>query len=1081
MPVGRGIGNFHAEPTPSVASIEGDTKHIHQVFNAVMRNDAINRLDEARAVVPALEREGLLTRLAPIGNQYTATVAKNIGRVPFYHKATKEYLELGTDPFVAKAVNNANTHQVEGVLRAIQSVNRIFQAGVTTMNPTFLPGHFSRTISSVVENLPEGEAGHMLPYMATGLISMLFDNPGAWLTKHATHAEGIDKRTSELVLQAMGKLGYRPQALEEFKTYGPYQQGLTFLGDYGAEGAKQALSRAGIPTPASMQSRLDKTPVLGGAAYGIGKVLSAPFHLMEAGFEFADELPRFAAYQILRKGGAAPEQAGLDVANMGVNFRRSGDLVRKLNMLVPLLNAREQGVLTSLHGIWENPHRFMWRAAWLVGMPEMALYAHNRDVMGDMYDQISPEQKMANYIIGTGAVVRDRQGREQPFYFQVPKTPLVQILSAPLIQYMDAVYHHSAGALPEEYKEHFPDHPYFKLPEQNRVNQSAQHLLLGMLGRISPTDTTGANIWHDLVEPVAILSLQPMVGTAVQMWANKDHFTGRPIVPPELEDVPPEYRYTPNTTESAKALSRALGGTPLGDFMKLQEPAQLEHLVQSYLGGSGMFVLTGADQFWTQLTQHGLVPPPDYAPRSWADLKLPNDLPEDLKWQLMQELDTPEHQPWGPEFMKRVIRFYGTGGSANSDLARASRMGEEQRRVVEQTRGYHQEYARARADMQETLRKKFENPGPNETPDDLRKFENDQYDILRGRGIQLREKYPQAKLDPREYRAFMDQMPGMNTQELVAALPKLPANLTPEMITQVLQQTNDPNPLKRYQLQQQALTNLSRQYQIPVNVLKDHAAAAIAGRTLPEIPVPNVGIQLARDEYFRPPDIDLLTATPKELAQARDKVVERLSGEWGVSRESVLEWLNTSFRDPFSSSPMQKSREAASALSHELYDTQKFPPYVTPEGKPYGQPDQYPAWDLLLAQHQASGVPREQWPAFVQGLDAARRYADVFKDLYISQDPRYPDYQMWYGVGRQMPVQNWTKFQAGQIPKYTTGTPQQWSVWDTLQKIYAKLPAGDPHKAALLPVVTQLRKLAVPHWRDLLRATEEQGASLPVG
>lgn len=74
-----------------------------------------------------------------------------------------------------------------------------------------------------------------------------------------------------------------------------------------------------------------------------------------------------------------------------------------------------------------------------------------------------------------------------------------------------------------------------------------------------------------------------IVKPALELWANEDSFTGRPIESMGMDRLSPELRYRQSTSELAKALSSA--GSFMGDANI--SPVQYDHLIKGYLGWVG--------------------------------------------------------------------------------------------------------------------------------------------------------------------------------------------------------------------------------------------------------------------------------------------------------------------------------------------------------------------------------------------------------------------------------------------------------------------------------------------------------------
>jgi len=90
----------------------------------------------------------------------------------------------------------------------------------------------------------------------------------------------------------------------------------------------------------------------------------------------------------------------------------------------------------------------------------------------------------------------------------------------------------------------------------------------------------------------------------VDLYANKDSFTGRPIETMSMQRLDPTMRYNSNTSLVARGLSTATGG--------LASPVQYDHMARAYFGWLGAFVIGGADMIARPMTNEPEKPERDY-------------------------------------------------------------------------------------------------------------------------------------------------------------------------------------------------------------------------------------------------------------------------------------------------------------------------------------------------------------------------------------------------------------------------------------------------------------------------------------
>jgi hypothetical protein len=65
----------------------------------------------------------------------------------------------------------------------------------------------------------------------------------------------------------------------------------------------------------------------------------------------------------------------------------------------------------------------------------------------------------------------------------------------------------------------------------------------------------------------------------IENQVNYSFFTGRAIVPPGMENVEPEYQFTPSTSKTAQIMGHALGYSPI----------KIDHYIQGYTGALGTY------------------------------------------------------------------------------------------------------------------------------------------------------------------------------------------------------------------------------------------------------------------------------------------------------------------------------------------------------------------------------------------------------------------------------------------------------------------------------------------------------------
>lgn len=101
------------------------------------------------------------------------------------------------------------------------------------------------------------------------------------------------------------------------------------------------------------------------------------------------------------------------------------------------------------------------------------------------------------------------------------------------------------------------------------------------------TDRRFAQVLGGILHDQLSMSVTPQaLKPLVDIYANKDSFTGRPIESLGMDKLLKRDRYTENTSEAARQLGKIPGGL---------SPVQIDHLIGGYFGWLGSMVAVGTD------------------------------------------------------------------------------------------------------------------------------------------------------------------------------------------------------------------------------------------------------------------------------------------------------------------------------------------------------------------------------------------------------------------------------------------------------------------------------------------------------
>lgn len=264
----------------------------------------------------------------------------------------------------------------------------------------------------------------------------------------------------------------------------------------------------------------------------------------------SEEINRSALYEQLLAKGLPKDQAALAARDLtDFSLQGSWPAVRFLTQVVPFMNARLQGLYKLGRAAKENPAKF--------GMVVGAVLLASLALMAAYHDDEDWKK-------------REDWDRDNYWWFKV-------------------------GGVA------------YRIPKPFEVGAIATAAERGVELFFNP-DMTGeryGKILKDLF--LNNLSMNPVpqaVKPIIDVYSNKDSFTGRPIETLGMQRLDPEYRYNSQTSMPARAVSTATGGAV--------SPVQVDHLARAYFGWLGSLAVGAADMATRPLTNEPKRPTPDY-------------------------------------------------------------------------------------------------------------------------------------------------------------------------------------------------------------------------------------------------------------------------------------------------------------------------------------------------------------------------------------------------------------------------------------------------------------------------------------
>ena len=237
--------------------------------------------------------------------------------------------------------------------------------------------------------------------------------------------------------------------------------------------------------------------------------------------ETVELAPKMREYSKLRKMGIPEKQAAMEAREVNTDFQRGSNLGRELNKYVPFLNAQLQGLDKAVRTFAARPVESAMKAGVYLTLPsvlEWILYHDDEDYKG-----------------------LDKGIKDTHWVFRLP------------------------GAAPDD---------FVRVPmpfETGVLFGGAPKRALDKLFMDDPAAFYGFvdSVQEALLPDLQVALLRPMM----EVWANKDSFRDRPIVPLREQNLPTRLQYGGSTSYPAKLA---------GNFGV--SPRVADHLIRGYGG-----------------------------------------------------------------------------------------------------------------------------------------------------------------------------------------------------------------------------------------------------------------------------------------------------------------------------------------------------------------------------------------------------------------------------------------------------------------------------------------------------------------
>jgi hypothetical protein len=286
------------------------------------------------------------------------------------------------------------------------------------------------------------------------------------------------------------------------------------------------------------------------------KVLN-PIELMRIVGETVELAPRLGVHMRGKRAGLSQTEAAFNSRNATIDFAKMGSAMRTANMIVPFLNARLQGMLNTFGALRDRPARSSATVGYVVGLPVLTAYLHNRYVFPEVLDDLAQYERDSNIVLIYG----DKKN-EAGDYSQVVKIPKGDV---------GRIFGNPIEAILERLSENDP--------------KAFEDLWLEVLSDISPIEFEREG--DVSLERAGASVIPPGIRGFLEAEQNRRWYYGSPIMSKKVE--------------AARATEEITEGTPPWIVKPAQaigvSPARFGHVIEAQFGGAGRQFARGETPF----------------------------------------------------------------------------------------------------------------------------------------------------------------------------------------------------------------------------------------------------------------------------------------------------------------------------------------------------------------------------------------------------------------------------------------------------------------------------------------------------
>ena len=251
---------------------------------------------------------------------------------------------------------------------------------------------------------------------------------------------------------------------------------------------------------------------------------SVPFRLIEGANIIAERGIRIAVFRKLKAEGLDTLEAAIRSRDSTVDFAKMGHAMRTINTILPFTNAGTQGLANFLRTIRDHPVR---SAAFGAMFSAASFGVRINNMRFETSDLIPDWEYTRNWSVQFAEGTR-KDGTKFPIYINIPKGEIAAMFTFPA----EAIMHMARRS---------EDRGIVEL----MLDQGIQ-----ALRTVSPIEASITGV------------IPPLFETGIGATFGFDPFTGQPLIPRGMENMPVEQQFDQDTSNTAIALGRMFKVSP---------------------------------------------------------------------------------------------------------------------------------------------------------------------------------------------------------------------------------------------------------------------------------------------------------------------------------------------------------------------------------------------------------------------------------------------------------------------------------------------------------------------------------------